>query len=308
MVDRVRYGWSAAGITDDNETLITRLRRSGMLLVPRSVEIDYGEDSGILYCIPNFIGSPVFPGTDMTAFLFEGWDILSLSATDTSTLLEEFIRLADPMAVQVKRFVETWGPLWICDKHGRHSHECPSPSFLFDGPSDSGCSWTPRERIEDFQIAAREVRAVLSIAASLVHDEIGKAEDWAAVGATSLDLGPIRKREGILDTLWVDRYEISNLICDRLSFYGPSLSFDWGDNDSRPVLSVNTGFGFLRLVWLQAAQCIAGARDIYTCDGCGVVYIRDGGRRRPKEGCRNYCGKCAETARKRDWARRNRQK
>ena len=74
------------------------------------------------------------------------------------------------------------------------------------------------------------------------------------------------------------------------------------------TLSVNTGFGFMRLVWHQVAQCITGARDIHTCDGCGLVYIRDIGRRRPKQGCRNYCKKCAETARKRDWARRNRQK
>lgn len=308
MADRVRYRWSVAGITDDDETLITRLRRSGMLLVPRSVEIDYDTHSSIVYPVPDLVGSPVPSGADMRHFLFDEWDLLPLAGTDTSGILEEFLKLVDPVTVQVKHFVERWGPLWICNRHGREHHRCSAPTIIFDNDVISECSWTPRESVEDFQIAAREVRAVLSIAASLTQRQIGRAEDWAAVRATSLDVGPVRERDGMLDTLQMDRIELSGIIGDRLSFHGPSLSFDWNDADNKPALSVNTGFGFLRLVWQQVAQCIAGARDIYTCDGCGVVYIRDGSRRRPKEGCKNYCGKCAETARKRDWARRNRQK
>jgi len=308
MMDRIRYRWSAAGITDEDETLITRLRRSGMLLVPRSVEIDYDTHSSIVYPTPDLIDLPVPSGTDMRPFLFDGWDLLPLAGADTSGILEQFLKLVDPMPVQVKRFVETWGPLWVCDRHGREHHKCPAPSIVFDPDVVSDCSWTPRERVEDFQIAAREVSAVLSIAASLVHAQIGKAEDWAAIRATSLDLGPTRKRDGVLDTVQMDRIELSSIIYDRLSFCGPALSFDWNDADTRPTLSINAGFGFPRLVWQQAAQCMAADRDIYTCYGCGAVYIRDSGRRRPKEGCRNYCRKCADTARKRDWARRNKQK
>lgn len=258
--------------------------------------------------VPDIVDSPVPSGTDMRKFLFEDWDMLSHSGTDTSLILEQFLKLVEASAEQVKRFVETWGPLWVCDKHGREHSKCPAPSMVFDHDIDSDCSWTPRERVEDFQIAAREVKAVLSIAASLMQGKIGKAEDWAAVRATSLDLGPIGKRDGILDKIEIDRIDLSCIICDRLSLHGPSLAFDWGGTDSKPTLSVNTGFGFLRLVWHQVAQCITGARDIYTCDGCGTVYIRDSGRRRPKEGSRNYCLKCAGTARKREWARRNKHK
>lgn len=197
MVDGVRYRWSTAGITDDDETLITRLRRSGMLLVPRSVDIDYGEQSSILYPVPDLAKSVAPSAANMMAFVLKGWDVLSLSTTDTSTLLEEFIKLVDAIPVQVKCFVEMWGPLWVCDKHGRENHKCPAPSFVFDDRFGSDCSWTPRERVEDFQIAAREVSAVLSIAASLMQGKIGDAKDWAAVGAKNLDVGPIRKRDGM---------------------------------------------------------------------------------------------------------------
>ncbi|MHB1000874.1 MAG: hypothetical protein ACYC27_16655 [Armatimonadota bacterium] len=157
-------------------------------------------------------------------------------------------------------------------------------------------------------IAAREVRAVLNIGAALLNGKLRDPVDWAAVRATTLDPVPDLKRDSIFDTVNFQQYDLSCVISDRLSFYGPSLSFGWSDNKGNPGLSVNTGFGFLRLVWFQAAQCIAGVRDIYTCDGCGIVYIRDSSRRRPKNGCRNYCEKCAETARKRDWARRNKNK
>jgi len=308
MVDRIRYRWSAAGITDEDETLITRLRRSGMLLIPQSVEIDYGEETCIVYPLPRFVDSPVASGANMQQFLFEGWDMVPLAGAETSTILEEFLKLIEAPAFQVKLFVEKWGPLWVCDKHGREHHKCPSPSFVFDSRFASECSWTPRERVADFKIAAREVRSILSISASLMRGELGRAEDWAAVGATGLDLGTIRERESDINTVSTDRFYLAEVICDRLSFYGPPLSFDWAGGEDRPTLAVNAGFGFLRLVWLQAAQCITGARDIYTCDGCGTVYIRDSERRRPKVGCRNYCERCADTARKRDWARRNKKK
>ena len=137
MVDRVRYRWSAAGITDDDETLITRLRRKGMLLIPRKVEIDYDTHSSIVYPVPDIVDSPVPSGTDMRKFLFDGWDMLSPSGTDTSLILEQFLKLVEPTAVQVKHFVETWGPLWVCDKHGREHRKCPAPSIVFDYGIDS---------------------------------------------------------------------------------------------------------------------------------------------------------------------------
>ncbi len=305
MTDRIRHRWSAAGITDEDETLITRLQRSGMLLVPRSVEIDYGEPSAIVYPLPEFMDSPVRSGMDVRQFLFEGWDAVSLAESDSSAILEQFLALSDGLAVQVKRFVETWGPMWVCDKHGTNSHYCLGPQFIFDHEPDCGCSWTPRETVDQFQLAAREVAAILSISASLMHGKIGEAKDMAALVAKNLTPGPLPERNGMYDTVEWDRFTVCSIISDRLSFNGPALAFDWQDGDDRPTLSINVGFGFLRLVWLQVAQCIAGARDIYTCDGCGVVYIRDSDRRRPKEGCRNYCEKCADTGRKRDWARRS---
>jgi hypothetical protein len=57
-------------------------------------------------------------------------------------------------------------------------------------------------------------------------------------------------------------------------------------------VSLDTGLGFIGVLWLQLAQMVTGKIGLYVCDGCGALYVRTG--RKPQEGRKNFCDICRE--------------
>jgi predicted RNA-binding Zn-ribbon protein involved in translation (DUF1610 family) len=79
----------------------------------------------------------------------------------------------------------------------------------------------------------------------------------------------------------------------------PAWWVTWRDS-STPPIEFESGWGFIRAVWMQVAQMIPGVKSVYICDDCGRVYRR---KRKAKIGQRQYCPDCGDKGAKRRWWR-----
>jgi len=75
-------------------------------------------------------------------------------------------------------------------------------------------------------------------------------------------------------------------------------------------IELDTGLGFLPLVWLAVAGEAGDTHSLLICDGCKNLYSPESGTRNPRVGQRNFCEKCGRAqqyvASKRESARSRR--
>ena len=212
--------------------------------------------------------------------------------SNSSGLIDDLVRIVDSTPQAVKDFSLKWGPSWYCDRHKRCCW-VPEPTF----PARVGpCRWYNFETTEEFTSCARQIQAALKIAACLhsAREKTVPDDLWLILGYSE----SYSHRD-----LSSQRHALASAIQANLQpIRGSHFQIDWVNEEAE--LSINSGWGFSQVAWLQVAQIIAERKNLYTCDGCQRRYIRQ--KRRPQQGQRNYCNACGKTASNRDWARRTR--
>jgi hypothetical protein len=198
-------------------------------------------------------------------------------------MLTDFLNLQGASANDVLKYAQHHGVLDICNHGEPHGHHrsCAPDGWPLEG-------WTS---FEAWQTTANRHAALLRIAAELRDtNSVGAKEDWAVLFSSVHDEASraalqIVNREHALNML-------HGLVNDylRRGEVHPELSRTPGG--WKIQLSSNALYPLLGNLAAQLALVVSGAEAIYTCAGCGVLYFRDGERRRPKRGTGNYCDAC----------------
>lgn len=231
---------------------------------------------------------------------------------DTSSLLDQFIELAEADPKKTERFLEfarNWGPLW---------EQNPKTGAALD--QYNLAPWV--ESIEVWRLNAIEVKILIRIAALLHQNELASINDWKTLyippeNLVIIALGDekgeefIEKRNTFFDnkendrsfySLDKQREELMNYVNFKIiSEYGVKLFIIWRGED--PELIISPKLGFINAVWYQLIQAIA-RNNCYICSGCSKIYLRIG--KRPKKGQKNYCVGCGSKASKKNYARKKR--
>jgi hypothetical protein len=280
----MREAWDRAEFTDEATGRLEAFLNpsSGLWFPPHVVT----KSRRLYYPCPKKVAVPI-SGDFLFSLYDHGWK--TEPEVDEKRLLEGFLRLSKPNDERIREFAQNWGPLWLCVKH----RNCYCFPDIFGPPST--CMWLPIEPIEEFRRMSRKVQAALDISACLKLGKKTTPDQWEHLfGAADL---PPSKVQSILLTTAINRY-----------IHGP-----WGAYpelrwyEKSPEFSLNSGFGFLPLVWMQVAQVLSGARSVSRCDGCEKWYVRT--RRKPARGRNNFCDDCSKGARgsKKIWARKHAQ-
>lgn len=243
---------------------------------------------------------PVSANRAVDGIFEEDWNWTYKEENETSGLLEDFLELAKPAVAEhaiiqkVKRFVTRWGPLWECIAHS----DCRCSDVLSDTGDD--CLWFPFEIVSNFQVEARKAENVLTMAAYLRRGEAAPLRPLLDLMRYSTKLKAIteiglkrileNRLEGITEEqmiIGMQRHFILTTIRNRLRINGPLVDFDWPE-DGQPRIRINTGLGFLRIVWLQIAQRISGGRYACICanPSCGKYFFR---KEKPRSGEDVFC-------------------
>ena len=288
-------------------TSLAEVPCSGNLYVPKSVGIEpYVIESAegsitepcLVYPMATRFkeGLPTREGN--LALMRDEW---SVAKPDMDLLLNAFWDLAEADEAAVRSFVLNWGPMWLCARHWHERYCLWSPNYWeFWRIAEHDCLWRPVEPMSAFRTEAARIRAVVSIASKLWAGERASLDDWQSLG---VELTHPYSAEYLAhcDDEGLQHYMVSSSVNRRLAASGgPVLAIGWvPDTDGwgksgreRPKLSVDPGFGFCRLAWMQTAQLIAKVKALYTCDGCHQLYPRTA--KRPPAGRKNYCPKCRE--------------
>ena len=198
-------------------------------------------------------------------------------------MLTDFLNLQGASADDVLKYAQQHGVLDICSHGESHGHHrwCAPEGWPLEG-------WTS---FETWQMTANRHAALLRIAAELRDtNSVGRRKDWALLFSSVHDEAAsaalqISNREHALNMLQsvVNDYLRRGEVHPELSRTPGGWKIQFSSNALYPLL------GNLAA---QIAIIVSGAEAIYTCAGCGVLYFREGERRRPKRGTGNYCDGC----------------
>lgn len=152
-------------------------------------------------------------------------------------------------------------------------------------------NWYGYEEAIQWHLKAKEVEAIFNIAIYLLKGESPSEESWEEI-----------KFEGVFDfDIEIQRQILASIVTAKLkSIVGLRVNWDKGFK-----ITIDSGLGFMGIIWLHVAQTLTKNFSICTCDGCGKPYVRTG--RKPQKGRRNFCSICGEDNKgsKRLWARKS---
>lgn len=281
-----RTDFELQGFTDSNGRLNSYAGGGGAIWIPPEAKIGSLPDKTgalvncVLYPLPKKfchpIGNKPFKSDDsersMDLYTW-GWE----RKADTTNVLEDFIKLTEASSEMIRQFVLKWGPLWLCTQHD----DCfwtPAPRLR----DESWCFWIPAEPLGGFRRLAKQAKAAFDISVHLRNDKPVPEHLWKTLGWSG-------KEQGF--SLSEQKFFLTSSINGYLTLPGgPSIWVRW--EEQKPELVIDTGLGFLRVVWLMIAQCLTGAKGLYFCDGCGAPYIRH--TRKPQQGRKTFCPECSK--------------
>jgi len=302
------------GLTSVDGIVRQFLEEHGTILVPPDETVFCKEKNGeLLIVFPTFkrnrttpIPAP-FQTLAVSSLLKLGW----AWKKNTRNLLDEFLKLVNAPPLKIGEFAANWGPLWYCSVHDN----C---YFPISHTLEDECLWSGEEKIETWQKEARKVKAVLEIASCLKRGDTASSALLSIVDEDSLwserlevirTIYPVEQQKLIWNGTFQEQEYVSQhlilsaLVNTNLNKFG-EISINLGtDGAGGFKLAITPQLGFLPAVWMQVAQLIAHNAGIYTCYGCGRLYLRE--RKAPK-GKNNYCPECRKGGKpKLDWWHRN---
>lgn len=224
-------------------------------------------------------------------WVYKGWYEKPGEVSETDGLLDEFLQLSklpkanteEIMTQRVERFAGKWGPLWQCIIH----EDCLCSDAM---SRPDPCLWYPLEMVNNFYVEARVADSVLSAAAYLKRGKAAPSRILVDIeehypGGNTNQFAEMSPEDGVMRWQY---HIITRAIRERLTIIGPLVDFEWHE-EGQTTLRLNTGLGFLRIVWLQIAQRIAGGR--YPCQcanpACGKYFFRE---EKPRPGEDVFCG------------------
>ena len=212
-------------------------------------------------------------------------DLASFLAPDRRTLTD-FLKLERARPEDVLKYANKHGVLDLCEHmfpYGNHL-SCQPMGWPLDG-------WTS---LETWRRTAGIFAAILRISSDLRENaqSTGRNKDWQVLFSAVQSNNEMRSsvmtnREHGLNMLQlvVNSYLQLGEVTPLLARTSPGWKLHFAGNSLYPL------FGNLAF---QLALILCGADVIYTCAGCGTIYVREGDRRRPKSGTRNYCNDCGK--------------
>jgi hypothetical protein len=239
------------------------------------------------------------------------------AADAPSTLLFEFMALAEGSASDVGSFARRFSVLGLCREHGLpfgHSSRSGNRyADLAEGADGVTSQWHELfeairagrydERIEDWRAWARRFRLLFDRANALkgatrsaaLLDEIFLRGDRPQEAVHSR--GPLSSRS----TLWEQVARVLNQWLQDAGAATLVVSSKGGPPEIH--LSAHTPFAFPVLV-RQLLLFVTGAQEEATCKACGRLYLP---KRRPQKGRDTYCPTCGRKAANRAAIRRFRE-
>ncbi len=196
-------------------------------------------------------------------------------------LLEDFASLAEAKPKRYLAFAKKWGPYW---------HQIAPFDIDVDKINSEVAPWV--EHIWLLSILAKEVKAILEIAAYLRQGKLAKRDSWTILTGGELNEDNYQtieqQRKFLADYINIkgEFVNFSQLQDNIPLSYFVRLRIDWSGDD--PRLFIATKMGFFSAMWLQLLQAVT-ARHVHICSGCSRTYVRD---RKPAEGRYNFCESC----------------
>lgn len=222
-------------------------------------------------------------------------------------LLDRVLRLIDADDEAVADFARSYGVILLCAEHGlplSHSriigHQVETESYR--------CPAEDRfVRIETYRNLAREVRAILNIAARLQNAADVDPQDWAELGYSETP------RHDVISDTWEvgapdreertmqQREELGEFIDVWLDQCGFRARFEWC-KDLEPSFQI-VASGLVGAVAVRTMLAVAKSNGLAICTACKAPYAP---RQKPKSNRSNYCPSCSGPGRFRDAKRRER--
>jgi hypothetical protein len=205
------------------------------------------------------------------------------SAIDRRTLTD-FLNLQHLGAEETLAYAKLHGVLDVCVHGLTHGHHvwCAPPGWPLEG-------WTS---FELWRRTAQRFAAVLRISADLKESPrgCGRREDWTIVVSAIAD--EEARRAITIPSREVAFNMLQSVVNDflRIGEVVPTLSrlpAGW-----KLRLTGNPLYPLFGNLATQLALIVCGAEAMFTCAGCGSLYMRQGAHRRPKRGMANYCSNC----------------
>lgn len=225
-------------------------------------------------------------------FAFAGWKYKE-PEFDQTKLLEEILKLHDAAQEYILKFAKKWGPLWKCIKHKK----CFMNTDFFK--EEGQCLWCPEERIEDYRILSRMMRAIVNSKSDEMVEFIkSMGEDYfpEECDFEKRTFNIIKELPDVSDGLMVILFSIFFQI-NHLT-----ICMDWGPNKedetekhkhkhgSVPLVEFNTGLGYVRIAMLALSHKMWGTKELVVCSKCHEPYFRM--KRNARKGQKNYCPDC----------------
>jgi hypothetical protein len=216
------------------------------------------------------------------------------------TVLADFLELQRKRPEATLEYAKRHGVLDICDHGLTHGHHpsCAPAGWPFDG-------WTS---FDAWRKTAERLAAILRISSELKEDQhsLGRKEDWAVL-FSSVQNNKVRDSLRVLDREHAFNL-LGSIVNDYLRIAEVVPIVARRPSGWKMQQTGNTLYPLLGNLIAQVSLIICGAEAMYTCSGCGTLYCREAGRRRPKFGSANYCSSCGTPQAVRDAKARYRAK
>jgi hypothetical protein len=202
---------------------------------------------------------------------------------DDRGVLEKFARLHDAPPERMLAFATQYGPLHLCE----HSlPACHNPGWRRGNTTHGACRPLQFEPVAFWHHYARQVQAVLTIAAKLYRGELGAEDHWRAIfESDSRKIVPWWNR-----TPWSDRRMLAEVVGEWLALGAVHPTFRWTDQGPEVALE---GWGVLGAVARQLTFTVLRSDGLAFCAGCGTPFSP---KRRPAKNRRSWCPDCGKRA------------
>jgi DNA-directed RNA polymerase subunit RPC12/RpoP len=256
------------------------------------------------------------------------WPSQAEGAAADSTLLTDFVSLADTDDERILAFARRWGMLNICEHglpiyHPWIGERRRYPCDWLDVDGSRKVFWEP---LAAWRRYAAEARALIKLSRRLHRGRLGELHDWQEVPGvqgtayweTWSEAGHVPEDSALLliQDNWaftLDETKLGRDVAFERRCLARSVEKWASDGGVKPILDWDgakprielEGGGLFGALAVELLQAVGYPDTLAICDGCGKAFIP---AMRPSTSRRNYCKDCGHRAAIRDAARRYRQR